>query len=278
MTVTSAGGAGVPPTLAERVFALVARYGSPEEQQVVRANDAAIKAFLDHPSVQLASRRTELDLGLENAVVLKFNLIASGKGSPWAMVDRFADWAPSLRETSELVLRHKLHCHVGLKVSRKGVEYELYPTETRDGLLAAHWSLDGRPVNTGLPVPPYCYGHSSDGTLSAYSRVDDVAALELEEIVGFEIPSSGLKTRALFHSRRDDAGHWHPGKAGIELLPFPSHLLTAVLQHFSLRFAYLLHRGGSRSYGVIGVKGARQVFYTTLVPRPPLTGWQGPPA
>lgn len=256
------------PTLADKVFALIDHHGSPEERRLLKPHAEAVRAFLDHPAVNLNSRRTELDIGLENTLSLKFNLVASGNHSPWSMVDQLASWAPSLQEVAELVLMHRLRCHAGFKVTRSGIEYEIYPYETPDALLARRWGI-ADPAITRLPVTPYCYGVSSTGTLSAYARVDDVPASELEGATGLHIAVNGLKTRALFHSRRDAGGAWSADKAGIEFLPFPSYLLNTAMQQFALHFSYLVHRGGIRPYGVIGVRGDRRVLYTTLVPRPP---------
>lgn len=256
------------PRLGTLVLDRIATHGSPPERQLVAPHADVIRRFLDHPDVQPFGQRTKLDIGLENQLTLKLNLIATRRASPWAMIDQFAEWAPSLRNISETVIRHRLHCHAGIKVTRDGVEYELYPYETPNGLLARSIDADLTLDRTGLPAAPYCFGLSSTGTLSAYAQIEKVPASELEEAAGFPIPAQGLRTRALFHSRRGRDGLWVPGKAGIEFLPFPSHLLNQALRHLNLHFSYLLHRGGLRTYGVIGLMGTRQVLYTTMFPRP----------
>lgn len=256
------------PLLSTALLELVGRHGSPEERQLVNAWQADLARFLDHPDVQVNSRRVVLDIGLENRMVLKFNLMASEYASPWGMVDRIGDSIPSLAPLAETVLRHQLRCHVGVKAEPDQFEYELYAYETPDKLLANGLFSSMQVNGTKLPAPAYCYGLSTSGTLSAYANVSDVPAEELEESIGFRLPCDGLKTKALFHSRRQPDGTWRTDKAGIEFLPFPSHMLNAVLTRLDLRFAYLLHRGGNRPYGVIGVKGPRQVFYTTLIPNP----------
>lgn len=256
------------PTLSAHLFAMVGRHGSPEERQLLAPYREAISRFLDHPDIQFRSRRTILDIGLENSLVLKFNLMSSEYSSPWAMIDHLAGWEPRLQDISEVVLRHQLRCHVGFKIARSGIEYELYPYETPAKLLATEVFATQAASDTGLPLPPYCYGYTSRGALSAYASLNDVPASELEEVLGTGLPSAGLRTKALFHSRYQANGKWEPDKAGIEFLPFPSHMLNAALSRLHLNFSYLLHRGGRRPYGVIGVKGAREVLYTTLATYP----------
>lgn len=256
------------PTPGMRVLALVNQHGSPEEKQLVATHRQTLLRFLDHADTRLwLARHAPLDIGLENRLVLKFNLIAGRRGSPWGLIDAFADWAPALRTLSETVIRHKLHCHAGIKLTPTHAEYELYPYETPDKLLATTVFPGISGEQTGLPTLPYCYGYASDGSLSAYAELEDVPAAELETAMGLSLPTAGLRAKALFHSRRSPEGRWTTDKGGIEFLPFPSHLLNTALNHLDLRFSYLLHRGGRRPYGVIGMKGNRHVLYTTLLPR-----------
>jgi hypothetical protein len=259
----------LPAPLSQRLFALVGRHGTPQEKRLVEAHRLVLARFLDHPDVRPGSPRNELDIGLENSPVLKFNLIASRFGSPWAMIEQVAQWAPGLVPVADTVIQLRLRCHVGLKLSGSGVEYELYPYETESGDIARRL-LPSIPLhNTGLPATPYCYGINSAGDLSAYAEIDGLPTADLETISGWSLPAAGLRTKALFHSRYNPQTGWRSSKAGIEFLPFPSHLINAALSQMNIAYSYLLHRGGKRSYGVIGLLGERQFLYTTLLPRPP---------
>lgn len=262
------------PSPGSRVLGLIARCGSPEERRMAVLHGNELAAFLDHPDTIRFSRKGSLDVGLENRPVLKFNLIAGVRVSPWGLINEWAERIPRLQEVAELVLRHKLRCHAGIKLSATGVEYELYPYETPERLLASQQFSAYAPEQTGLPAAPYCFGYTSNGDLSAYADIQGVDAAELEEALGVALPASGLKVNALFHSRWNANGSWRTDKAGIEFMPFPSHMLNAVLAQLNLHFAYLLYRGGTRRYGVIGMHGGRQLLYTTLLPiqalkRPP---------
>lgn len=251
-----------------QILAMVDRYGSPEEKKLVSRHQTTICRFLEHPDVVTrAARRIQLDIGIENRPVLKFNLIAGRYGSPLSLIDDFANWSPELRVVSETVIQHKLHCHAGIKLTPSQVEYELYPYENSDELLKRTLFSKINFEETGLPTTPYCYGYSSLGQLSAYAEIENVAITELENALAMQLPVAGLKNRALFHSRYMQNGLWKPDKGGIEFLPFPSHLLNLVLNQLDLNFSYLLHRGGNRSYGVVGLKDNRHVLYTTLLPR-----------
>lgn len=254
-------------SLSETLIALVNQHGSPEERRLVSTHEPALRAFLDHPDINLQSKKVGLDIGIENQCILKLNHIASPFGSAWGLIDWVCDTQPKLRALGELVLQHKIRCHVGMKLTSSEAEFELYPYETeshiiRDSLFADH-GID----NCKLPVSPYCYGLTSEGVLSAYASMDNVPAEELEAALGgSRLPHQGLRNKALFHSRRSSSGTWSTDKAGIEFLPFPSHMLNAALSKASFNFSYLIHRGGNRPYGVIGAKDSRRVLYTTLLP------------
>ncbi len=253
-------------SLASAVLGMIDQHGSPEERRLASTNQDALKAFLDHPDCQPRPGSNTLDIGLENRLTLKFNLIANKRRSPWGMIEQIGNYSPALRATADEVIRHRIRCHAGIKITPASAEFELYPYETHEGPLASQLGIQADFTQTGLPATPYCYGLSSDDTLSAYAQLESVSASELEQAVGFPLPAANLKTLALFHSKRSPDGRWTPSKAGIEFLPFPSHLLNNVLTHFQLNFAYLIHRGGFRPYGVIGSQGSRQVLYTTLLP------------
>lgn len=254
------------PSPGSQVLTLIAQHGSPEERHIATAHGKELAAFLDHPDAARFGRNRALDIGLENRPVLKFNLISNSRVSPWLLINDLAERIPALGDTAELVLRHKLRCHAGIKLSATGVEYELYPYETPGRLLATQLFSGFSPDKTSLPAELYCFGYTSNGELSAYADVHEVDSSELEAAIGFSLPSGGLAISALFHSRRKKDGAWRADKAGIEFKPFPSHMLNAVLAHMSLNFSYLLYRGGTRHYGIIGMHGTRQVLYTTLTP------------
>jgi hypothetical protein len=251
------------PKLASVLTDMVMQHGSPEERRLIQRHGDALARFLDHPDAQPNNPHTVLDIGLENAPVLKLNLIAK-RHSPWRLIHQMGEEQAQLRSLAETVIRHRLRCHAGIKLTTDAVEYELYAYETPDGLLAReHFPGTGMKA-CGLPAAPYCYGYTSTGVLSAYADIPDVAATELEQELGFSLPHQGLKTKALLHSRRNPDGDWQSDKGGLEFLPFPSHMLTAALSRMQPNFSYLLHRGGRRRYGVIGIKGQRQLLYTTL--------------
>lgn len=257
-----------PSGLASRVLALVDNHGSPEERKLVSKHARELAGFLDHPETARFTRHGSLDIGIENRPILKFNLIANDRVSPWPLINDLAESQPALRDLAELVLRHRLRCHVGMKLSPfSEPEYELYTYETQHRLLAKGIFSGYAPDRTNLPTRLYCFGYSSRGDLSAYADLADVEPAELEAAIGFPLPASGLAVSALFHSRWKRETGWRADKAGIEYKPFPSHMLNAVLSHAHLNFAYLLHRGGIRRYGVIGMHGFRQVLYTTLLPQ-----------
>lgn len=272
MTTVSTDTAAPAPGLADRVLGMIDQHGSPEERKVLATGRGELKAFLEHPDTLNFTRRGCLDIGLENRPVLKFNLMAKRQASPWGLINEWADRMPQLAAAAETVFRHKLRCHAGIKLSATGVEYEIYPYETSEQVLANGVFSRFQPEQSGLPTPPHCFGCSSTGELSAYSQTTAVDLAELEEATGFALPASGLKLNAMFNSRLNPDGSWRTDKAGIEFLPFPSYLLNTVLSNFNLRFAYLLHRGGTRRYGVVGVHGTRQVLYTTLLARVPREG------
>lgn len=252
------------PLLGAKILALIERHGSPEEKQLADTGRSELTAFLDHPDTLRFARMGLLDIGLENRLVLKLNLMAGRKVSPWGLIHEWAERIPNLRNAAELVFRHKLRCHAGIKLSKAGVEYEIYPYETPDHLLQKNLIPHHAAPDNGLPDQPHCYGCSSTGRLSAYAEIRNINADDLEQALGFSLSASGLKTVALFNSRLNPDNSWRTDKAGIEFLPFPSHLLNKTLTHLNLHFSYLLHRGGSRRYGVIGIHGMRQVLYTTL--------------
>lgn len=254
------------PSLGSRVLSLIARHGSPEERRLATTHEKALAAFLDHPDTARFGRHGALEIGLENRPVLKFTLNSSSRVSPWLLINDLAERNPILSDTAELVLRHKLRCHAGIKLSVTGAEYEIYPYETPEKLLATRLFSGFSPDQSSLPAKLYFFGYSSNGELSAYADVREVDTSELETAIGFSLPSGGLAISALLHSRRKPDGSWRADKAGIEFKPFPSHMLNAVLAHMSLNFSYLLYRGGTRRYGIIGIHGTRQVFYTTLTP------------
>lgn len=249
------------------MLALIERHGSPEERRLAEAASAQILAFFQHPDTVRFTRLDALDIGLENRPVLKFNLLGSAKASPWGLINHWSERMPALQEVADEVFRHKLRCHAGIKISGAGVEYELYPYETPDHQLARGIFARHEPWRSGLPLAPHCFGQSSTGELSAYAETPDILIPELEEAAGFKLPAHGLKVNALFNSRLNPDGSWRTDKAGVEFRPFPSHMLNCVLGNFNLNFAYLLHRGGVRKYGVVGVHGSRQVLYTTLFPK-----------
>lgn len=256
-----------PKSIGNELLGLVTRIGSPEERRLVAAHASELIAFLDHPDTRHFIQRRSLDIGLENRLVLKFNLMASTHVSPLGLINEWAERMPVLQPAAEIVFRHKLRCHAGIKLSPAGVSYELYPYETSGHLLARTLLAGHAPDESGLPAKPHCFGFASTGEISAYAELHDVDIAELEQALGFTLPAEGLKANALFNSRLNPNGSWRTDKAGIEFLPFPSYLLNRVIASFNLRFSYLLHRGGTRRYGVIGVHGPRQVLYTTLLPR-----------
>lgn len=249
--------------LSSALMEMVLQHGSPEERRLIERHASALTRFLDHPDALPNTPHTLLDIGLENAPVLKLNLIAM-RNSAWRLIHQVGEEHPQLQSLAETVIRHRLRCHVGIKLMADTVEYELYAYETAEGLLAGeHFHGSGMEA-CGLPSPPYCYGYTSTGMLSAYADIPDIDAAELEHELGFTLPYNGLRAKALLHSRRNANGKWQSDKAGLEFRPFPSHMLTAALGRMQLNFAYLLHRGGRRRYGVIGIKGHRQLLYTTL--------------
>lgn len=256
-----------PGSLGSQVVALIERHGSPEERRIASIGKNELLSFLDHPDTLHFTRMGLLDIGLENRPVLKFSLMAGGRTFPLGLINDWAERIPALQEAAETVFRHRLRCHAGIKFSPTGVEYEIYPYETPDCLLANGIFAHHSPSRSGLPVAPYCYGCSSSGALSAYAEIKGVEPSELELPLGFPLPVAGLKANAIFNSRLKPDGSWQTDKAGIEFLPCPSHLLNTMLTHFQLNFAYLLHRGGTRRYVVIGMHGSRQVLYTALLPR-----------
>lgn len=257
------------PDLGPQILGVVRQHGSPEERRMVEAAQAELLAFFSHPDTVRFTRLGCLDIGLENQLVLKFNLMGQAKISPWGLINEWSERMPVLQEVADTVLRYKLRCHAGIKLTTRGVEYELYPYETADHQLASGIFARHAPAKSGLPLAAHCFGCSSTGALSAYAETTGVDVAELEQAAGFKLPAQGLKVNALFNSRLNPDGSWRTDKAGIEFSPFPSYLLNAVLGNFNLRFAYLLHRGGTRKYGVVGVHGPRQVLYTTLLPQPP---------
>lgn len=257
------------PPLARWLLARVEANGTPEELALVDACRPELQHFLNHPDTQRIARKGALEVGLENRQVLKLNLMAGVRYSPWGLIDNLADHIPRFREIAEYVLRYRIKCHVGLKLTPKGVEYELYPCEVDGKPPAAALFERQVPGRAPLPAPIHCFGYSSSGSLSAYAEVKNVDKAELEALLGFTLPSAGLRINALFNSRLLPDGDWHTEKAGIEFTPFPSHLINTVLEHFELRFACLLHRGGSRKYGIVGVHGGRKVLYTRLFPLRP---------
>lgn len=257
-----------PAPIEQQVLSLVERHGSPEEKRLATTHGQAICNFLAHPDSRRLTRMGLLDIGLENRLVLKFNLMASSGFSPLGLIHEWAEQHPAMREAAEAVFRHKLRCHAGIKVSGAGVEYEIYPYETPEGLLGNGIFAPYSPRNAELPAPILCYGRSSAGALSAYSEIKGVDPAELEQALGISLGTAGLNSTALFNSRLTPEGLWKTDKAGIEFVPCPSHLLNCILARFQLNFSYLLHRGGIRRYIVIGLFGTRQVLYTTLLPVP----------
>ncbi len=257
------------PLLGARVLAMIEKHGSPEEKRLAATGRDELISFLNHPDTLRFARWGLLDIGLENRLVLKLNLMAGRQMSPWGLIHEWAGRLPNLKDAAELVFRHKLRCHAGIKLSQTGIEYEIYPYETPDHLLQKSLFPHHSAPDDGLPAQPHCYGCSSTGELSAYAEIRNVDADDLENALGFPLSASGLKTVALFNSRLNPDNSWRTDKAGIEFLPFPSHLLNTTLTHFNLHFSYLLHRGGSRRYGVIGAHGMRQVLYTTLFTQHP---------
>lgn len=265
--MTTATPSDLGNNLGLQVLALIERHGSPEERQLITASRDGILAFFRHPDTVRFTRLGALDIGLENRLVLKFNLMGSAKASPWGLINEWSEMMPALGDVADEVFRHRLRCHAGIKISATGIEYELYPYETLDHQLARGIFARYAPGNSGLPLAPHCFGQSSTGALSAYAETTDILVQELEEALGFQLPAHGLKINALFNSRLQPDGSWKTDKAGIEFRPFPSHMLNCVLGNLNLHFAYLLHRGGVRKYGVVGVHGSRQVLYTTLFPK-----------
>lgn len=257
-----------PAPIEQQVLALVERYGSPEEKRLISTHGQSICDFLSHPDSRRLTRMGLLDIGLENRLVLKFNLMASSGFSPLGLIHEWAENHPAMLDAAEAVFRHKLRCHAGIKVSATGVEYEIYPYETPEGLLAKSIFAPWSPQNSELPAPVLCFGRSSTGALSAYAEIKGVDPGELEQALGMTLGTAGLNSTALFNSRLTSDGRWKADKAGIEFVPCPSHLLNSILGRFHLNFAYLLHRGGMRRYIVIGLFGSKQILYTTLLPVP----------
>lgn len=257
------------PPLGPVLLSLIERHGSPEERRMIRGCSDELLAFFAHPDAIRFAARGSLDIGLENRLVLKFNLLGQAKGSPWSLIHDWACRMPVFQEIADTVIHHRLRCHAGIRLSAQGIEYELYPYESADQILQNGIFADFHPEKSGLPLAPHCYGFSSTGALSAYAETADIHLAELEQAAGFRLPAQGLKINALFNSRCNPDGNWRTDKAGIEFTPFPSHLLNAVLGNFNLHFAYLLHRGGTRKYGVVGIHGTRQVLYTTMFPKLP---------
>lgn len=255
------------PTLSSSLIEAVLKHGSPEERRLVSVHRTALTELLEHPDARPGNPYTYIEIGLENTLVLKLNVIAR-RASPWALIHQLSEQQPQLQALAETVIRHRLHCHAGIKLTPQKAEYELYAHETKDRLLQRELFAEAGLESCGLPSPPYLYGLTSEGELSAYSDIQGTPASELEMEMGYSLPHEGLKTRALLHSRQDIKGQWHADKGGLQFLPFPSHMLNATLMKMNLHFSYLLHRGGRRRYGIIGIKGQRQVFYTTLFAGP----------
>ncbi len=267
---TTPPSSGRGQSLAAWILGRIDAHGTLGEQLlIVGAVREELRRFLDHPDTLRFARLNSLEVGLENQPVLKFNLMATHRMSPWGLINEWTERIPLLREVGEHVLRHKLKCHAGLKLTEQGVEYELYPCEVAGKPPAADLFARYMPGRAELPAPIHCFGYSSTGSLSAYAEVRDVEKSELEEAIGFPLPASGLQVNALFNSRLLASGKWRTEKGGIEFTPFPSHMLNAVLEHFNLYFSCLLHRGGARQYGIVGMHGQRKVLYTRLFPLPP---------
>lgn len=244
------------------------QHGSPEERQLLRRHQESLRTFLDHPDVRPANPGIKLEIGLENSLVLKFTALAR-RTSPFGLIHQIGEHHPSMQRLAETIIQHKLHCHAGIKLTPEQLEHEFYVYDSDTGVLQSEGFVDEQWGNCGLPQPPLFFGHSSTGTISAYAAIAATDSVELEQEMGLKLPSAGLKIKTLLHSRRMPNGEWKADKAGLEITPFPSHTLNAALGNMRLNFSYLIHRGGSRHYGVIGMKGHRQVFYTALLPKSP---------
>lgn len=254
--------------LSKTLINQVLTHGSPEERRLIETHGLALAGFLDHPDIQLHSKRAHLEMVLENRIALSFNMITTPHSASWGLIDQIGAWAPSLRNLSETILRHKLRSHVGIKIRPDLVEYELYVYETQDHLLSTKIFPEIKTKPPGLPGSVHCYGYTSSETLSAYAITPIRDAAGSEETDALQLFCEGIRSTTLFNSKRRPDGTWITNRLGIELIPFPSHILNAVLAQLDLRFSYLLYRGGTRPYGIVGITGSRQALRTNLIPQP----------
>lgn len=254
--------------LSKALIDQVLTYGSPEERRLIETHRTVLAEFLDHPDIQLHSKRAHLEIVLENRIALSFNIITTTRSAPWGLIDQIGIWAPSLRNLSETILRHKLHSHVGIRIKPDLVEYELYVYESPDHLLSTTVFPEIKTKPAGIPGNVHCYGYTSSETLSAYTITPIRDAAGSEETDALQLPCEGIRSTTLFNSKRRPDGTWITNRIGIELIPFPSHILNAVLAQLDLRFSYLLYRGGTRPYGIVEITGSRQALHTNLIPQP----------
>lgn len=250
------------PPLANVLLRRVARHGSPEERRLFELHGNAIAGFLARRDGLPQPDAVDVDLAIENGAALGLTHTTRTTVALRRLL-RDLDEAPGLALAAEAVIRHRAHGGLGLRVSPASTEYTLYVVDGPANAAATKVAVDMGwkiPQASGTGV----IALSSTGTISRYSFSRPVPAGQYTELSILGSACGDLLASEMRRFLRAEDGSWQSRPAGIRVMPFPSHLLNVVLGRFDLRFTCLLHRGGTRAYGIVGNQGERQFLRTSL--------------
>lgn len=249
------------------VISMVRRHGAPEERQLVSRWADTITRFWGAADNVPTLHPPVLTLGLSSQTILRFGVIGSGPGPRLtSLVDRIGGWAPSLGAVCEAVVAGKMRCDATLTVTAANATYGLRIVDAEDNPLARHLLQGATAKAIGLPSPPSRLEIFSSGELHACAMHTVPGQLAAAQLGGVPLLQDDLTVTTLHCSGLRQRESWQSEGVLLDVRPFPSHTLTMALKQLNLRFTYLIHRGGIRSFGTFQPGGLHHALETPVHP------------
>lgn len=251
---------------------LIDTYGSSQERQLIARWREQIEAFLQAFAEDILRDHGRLEIGLENALVLKL-IVKRTHLPPVQGLARIAEDLGGLAGVcAREVLRAGYNFHVGLRVEPDRCDRELYVYD-RNREFTAFLSLHARlPPTPGGAEHIAFYGIDEARGISAYlgtRKNPRVAGLmpTLAEKLRDELRAPGIETHLanMWEHIRLEEGRWVSSKFGLELIKIPLTLSARIISHYQPpHFRYLVPFADYESIVIAGTaNGKRQGWYFT---------------